>query len=269
MQQRARTVLFWLATILFACSSWAVIKYAQGYTYNFEEGRLIRTGALAVSANTDATLFVDHAEAGSLSFVAKRAGRDRLMPGLHTIQLVRDGYSAWQKEITVHEGELVDFPNALILPTDAENIDILEEEASRSLQETLTLADATPAAPSVVTDGRLQLQGQHLYLLDETRPDVLASASLLAERVLGFQSSDNNDRVIWWTRNEVWIHWLRDTTYQPYRSGDERILLGRWTVPLQGAAFFRGRNHVVVDLGWQIYRVLEVDTRGGVNVIRL
>jgi hypothetical protein len=90
----------------------------------------------------------------------------------------------------------------------------------------------------------------------------------VAERVLGFSPADDGDRVLWWTRNELWILWDRDVGQQPVRTAGERLLLSRWTIPIVRAAWFRDREHVVVDLGTSGYRIVETDTRGGVNSIR-
>jgi hypothetical protein len=73
--------------------------------------------------------------------------------------------------------------------------------------------------------------------------------------------------VLYWTRNELWVSWERATDYQPYRAAGDRELIARWSVPIARAAWFRDRDHIVVDLGIT-YRVLETDTRGGTNIVR-
>ena len=274
MHIRIRRTLFWIAVVLFFAVAFITIRYAQGYIYDFEARRFVRTGAIAVAANTDAKLFIDDEYAGDLSIVTHRAGKTRLDPGSHTVRLVRDEWSAWSKEVIVEEGLLTDFGHVLLLPTDEAGIAALQDEASRSLVESFTLADATPtpsptprprgATPTPlprVDDGDFMLWGTGLFRRDGT-----ASGSFIADGVLGFQAQD--DRVLWWTQHEVWVYWNRDTGDQPLHKAGDRELLGRWTTRIKDAAWFRDRYHVVVDLGTQGYRVLELDTRGGMNVVR-
>lgn len=275
MKRRTRRLLFWLAVLIFGAASFFAIRYAQGYKYDWNAGRFVRTGAVVVTANEDAKLFVDDRLVGSLSFLGHRAGKDRLLPGTYTVRLVKDGWSSWQKAAQVTEGLLTEFPNALLLPIDDESLIELRAEASRSLDASLTLADAPKPSPSPAPRRgapapvpRVAAEGFTLSGTVLLRDDGTASGSVIAEEVLGFALTGNRDRVLWWTRSEVWVMWLTNTGYQPFRIEGERQSLGRWTAGVRGAAWFRDRDHVVVDLGSQGYRVVELDQRGGANTIR-
>ena len=268
MKKRTRRILFWIAVALFASISWIALKYAQGYAYNWSTGVFVRTGAIAVTTNTAATFFVDGHELKT-SFIGNRAGRDGLIPDVYDIRVIREGYSGWRKDAEVQEGMLTDFPNVLLLPTDDESILALKQEASSSLRESATLqrvvsiVSRTGMKTTETTDGTFLLRGDMLY---DTRT---ASTSLIAERVLGFTVSDESDGLLWWTRNEVWILWLKNTNQQPYRNEGEHQMLTRFSVSIQRASWFRGFTHVVVDVGNQSYRIVETDTRGGANIIKL
>jgi len=235
--------MFWLAVVVFGVSAFVIVKYAQGYRYDFTAGRFELTGAVAVTANTDAKLFVDDVLVGSLSLLSHRGGDNRLLPGDYSVSLVRDGYSTWKKEAVVTEGLLTDFPKVLLIPTDEASLPDLRAEASRSLTEATLVK---PKLASISGDGW----------------------SLPARGILGYMPSDNGDRVLWWTRNELWVLWVRDTDYQPYHVAGDRELVTRWSVPIVKAAWFRDRDHIVVDLGDGQYRVVETDTRGGTNIVR-
>lgn len=273
MKKRTRRILFWCAAVLFAVASWVAIRYAQGYAYDFSTNTFVRTGAIAVTVNTGASLSVDDRKVGDTSFIGNRAGTDGLLPGVYDVRLSRDGFSSWRKSVTVEEGKLTDFPHVILLPTDDESILALKAEASRSLGESLTLRDATPtpsprpagASVSVkaVSDREFRLEGT-------TFLDVrTASPSVIAERVLGFHRASDGGSVLWWSRNEIWVLWLRNTGDQPYRTEGDRQAVTRFSVPILGAAWFRDGYHVVADLGNASYRIIETDARGGTNIIKL
>lgn len=274
MRKRNRRILFWLAAIVFIGATWVAIRYAQGYAYDFETNTFRRTGAVAVTVNVGATLSVNDRVIGGTSFIGNRTGSDGLVPGTYDVRLTRDGYSSWRKSVLIEEGKLTDFPFVMLLPTDDESVLALKDEASRSLGTSLTLKDATPtptptgrpttpATPKRVTDEQFALEGS--TLLDISA----ASPSVIAEQVLGFSRAENGSRVLWWTRNELWVLWLRNTDSQPYRTEGERQAITRFSVPIARAGWFRDVDHVVADLGNQSYRVIETDARGGTNIIKL
>jgi hypothetical protein len=276
MKKRTRRILFWLAAMVFVVASWVAIRYAQGYAYDFASGSFVRTGAIAATVNTDAIFSIDDKNIGKTSFLGNRVGKEGLVPGTYDIRLTRDGYSAWRKSVQVEQGKLTDFPNVVLLPTDDESLLQLKIEASESLHEARTLRDATPTpmpspkplktpkpAPIRVQMGDFALEGT--TLLDART----ASSSVIAEQVLGFALADNQNRLLWWTRNELWVLWLQNTDTQPYRAEGERQAITRFSVPIVRAAWFRDLEHIVADLGNQSYRVIETDARGGTNIIKL
>ncbi len=262
-------MLFWLAVLVFGAATALAVVYAQGYKYDWSQNMFVRTGAVAVTVNTDATFFVDDIAVGTTSFLSHRAGKDALLPGQHTVRLLKDGWSVWRKTADVQEGRLTDFPSVLLLPLDQEALSTLKTEIKTALTESHTLRDATPSprprtpTPPTVTLGEFELRGQALWQMNT------ASGSLIAENVLGFTLTKNSDRVMWFTRNEVWVRWLRNTDYQPFRTEGDTQLITRFSVSILGAAWFRDSDHIVVDLGLGGYRVLETDTRGGINIIKI
>lgn len=257
MKKRTRRILFWIAALSFVIITWVVIRYAQGYAYDFSAHMFVRTGAIAITANTDATFFVDEVAVGTTSFLGNHVGRDGLLPGEYAIRVARENYTTWRKNVTVEEGRLTDFPHVLLLPTDDASLLGLKREASESLRESKTLT------PLGLGDGHYVLQGTNLL---DTRT---ASASLVAEQVLGFSLSKDEGRILWWTRNELWVLWLKNTDQQPYRAEGERQAITRFSVPILRAAWFRDLEYLVVDLGNQSYRIVETDARGGTNIIKL
>jgi len=114
-----------------------------------------------------------------------------------------------------------------------------------------------------VTLGDWTLRGTDLLF-----SDVTASASPIAQGVLGFMPTGNDSRVLWWTRNELWVFWKNGTNVQPFRVAGDREMVTRWAAPIVRAAWFRDDAHIVVDLGPSGYRVVETDLRGGLNIIR-
>lgn len=267
MKRRTRQALFWIAVIIFGFASWIAVKYAQGYVYDFMLHQFVRTGALSVTVNTSSTLFIDGKEIGGTSLLGNTVGKRGMKPGSYTVELVRDGYTSWKKTAVVLDGMLTNFPSVLILPTDADNIVELKREASKSLAESLTIRDApVPIKKGTVAElriGDILLRGTQLFDMRT------ASGSLIADHVLGMTPTDNGNRILWWTQSQLWVYWLRSTDYQPFRVEKEKELVSRFSTPIKRAGWFHDLDHIVIDLGGNSYRILEIDLRGGLNTIKL
>jgi hypothetical protein len=288
MSRTIRRLLFWLAVLIFAAASYISILYAQGYKYDFSQKVFVRTGAISVTVNTDAQLYINDRLAGDTSFLGNRVGQNKLLPGTYTIRLIRDGYSSWHKTAVVKEGLLTEFSHALLLPTDDAALPDLKQEIVKAMTATHTLADPTPTpsptptltpgatitprprksptpvpAPIEVVADSFMLRGAALYRINRD------PAEKIADGVIGFAVTSDGSRLMWFTRDELWVMWLSNTDEQPFHIAGEREQITRFTLPIVRAAWFRGGNHIVVDLDIGGYRVVEIDTRGGVNITKI
>lgn len=253
MKRGTRRILFWLAVLIFAAASGVAVLMAQGYTFDFLHSTFVRTGAVAVTANVDANVFVNNKPADPMSFLTHRTGVDRLLPGSYQVRVAREGYSSWHKIATVQEGYLTDFPSVMILPTDPASVADLKTE----FVDTFTQSRVLAKGMKEITWDDITLRGTQLWRTDT------ASPSLIADAVMGFALPDNHDRVLWWSRGDLWVLWLKSTDYQPFRLANERELVVRQAAPIVRAAWFRDKDHIVLDLGGGAYRVVETDLRGG------
>lgn len=289
MTKGTRRLMFYFAVAVFIGASYVAILYAQGYKYSAQEHRFIRTGAISLNANADAKVFVDDELSGTTSFLANRFSVDGLLPGQYSIRLQRDNYSSWQKMPTVQEGFVTDFPRVLILPLDDENLAKLASEAAEifaslkvSQRETLgeQLAEPTvlaklktsptatpsptPVEPFVLKNKVLTWQPDGL-----TGGEQSAQLQELGKNVAGFMISESNKKMAWWTfNNELYVMWLADTDYQPVKKKGDRELVTRFATSINDIAWFRGDDQVIL-LFKTGYRIVEIDTRGGVNIIKI
>ena len=261
MKRQTRRVLFGIAVLVFAVVSWGATRYAQGYTLDLSTWSFVRTGAVSVSTNTPAKMFIDDILVGHTSFLGNNAGKDRLVPGRHEVNLVKDGWSPWHKTVEVEAGRLSDFPSVLLVSLSEEG----RADAIARSEEVFAFAKLASSSPITLsfTDNQFATLSKGT-LFDSP----IASGSVLAEQVLGM-ARGGNDRLLWWTNNEIWIHWRSATNYQPLRIKDERALLARFRTPIVRVGWYDA-EHVVVDMGKAGgVLILELDTRGGQNVIRI
>lgn len=249
--KRTKRILFYSAVAVFLLLSYVVILYAQGYKYRFSEGKFFRTGAISLKANTDAKVFLDDELKGGTSFFGNSFSIDRLLPGRYKVSVQKDDYSSWQKTVTVEEGLVVDFPQIILLPEEGEEERKLFDEVDLLFKE----LELSPMSSKSIDPFPLELTGN----------------------IKGFRLSENENKLAWWTNNEIWVMWLNDTNYQPFYKNGNKELITRFSQTIQNGAWFRGEDHLVLELEssdsknrpYSIYKVIEIDKRGGVNIMEL
>lgn len=91
------TVATFIAIILAALGA---ILLAKGYTFSSEEKRIVGTGIITINSTPDAaSVFID----GHLT-TATDATISSLPPKEYMVRIVKEGFIAWEKKVTVREG---------------------------------------------------------------------------------------------------------------------------------------------------------------------
>ncbi len=266
MKRQTRRILFYTSIVLFMFFGYIAILYAQGYKYSFKDNRFVRTGAISLKVNTGASIYFNDKLVGDTSFITDAFSKGSLLPGRYTIKVSREGYTTWQKKAVVEEGYLTDFPKIMILSESEEEVGKIIQEASAT--PTITPKPSkTPIPPPAggstpkITEP-YYLKNKILYKNNDVEPEIVA------KNVLGFVLSKNEGIIGWWNNNnEVWVMWLKNTDYQPYHQTGDQELVTRFSTKIKNVSWFKDEDHVLVDsLG---YKIVEIDTRGGVNIIKL
>ena len=282
MTKKTKRWLFYSAVAVFLLLSYVVILYAQGYKYSFSEGKFFRTGAISLKVNTDVKVFLDDELEGRTSFFGNSFSIDRLLPGRYKLSVQKDDYSSWQKTVTVEEGLVIDFPQIMLLPEEGEEEQKLFDEVYLLFKEIEPIATIEPTptprknspSPSpklTQTPYVLNVKTNKLYQNNDQGLEEIAL------NVKGFRVSDNENKLAWWTNNEIWIMWLDDTNYQPFYKKGDKELITRFAQTIQNGVWFRDDDHLVLELEsrdskdrpYSIYKIIEIDKRGGVNIVEL
>ncbi|OGN00457.1 MAG: hypothetical protein A3B91_04415 [Candidatus Yanofskybacteria bacterium RIFCSPHIGHO2_02_FULL_41_29] len=282
MSKGSKRWLFYSAVAVFLLLSYIVILYAQGYKYDFSEGKFFRTGAISLKVNTGAKIFLDDELQGDTSFFNSSYSIDGLLPGTYKLNVQKDGYASWQKTATVEEGFVVDFSNTLLLSEEGEDEQKLFDEVDalfKELEPVPTLKPTSAPKPKISPSPTPEIKDP--YILDVKNKKLLRSIEQrleeIADNVTGFRLSKNNNKLAWWTNNELWVMWLNDQNYQPFYKKGDKELITRFSMQIQNGAWFRGEDHLVLELErfdsknrpYSIYQVVEIDKRGGVNIVEL
>jgi len=274
-------MLFYAAVVVFLFLSYIVILYAQGYKYSFSEQKFSRTGSVFVKANVGADVYVDGKKIGSTSFLGNSRTINGLLPGDYLIRLQRnDAYSFWEKKVEVQEGLVNEFSRVVLLPISGEEKEVLATDLEVMLypptptpSPPLSLSPSpkpspkvTPAkspTPSPITEP-VYIKNNILY--KNNGPD--KDPSQIAVNIKGFALSSDENKLAYWSGRELWVMWLNKTNYQPIREAGDKERIIRLSRSIVEAVWYKDEDWLVVDDG-RVYKVIEIDTRGGVNVVEL
>lgn len=268
MTKTKKRLLFYSAVAVFLLLSYVVIVYAEGYKYSFTENRFVRTGAISLKANNTAQIYLDGHLEGTTSFFNDYFSINGLLPGTYELKIQKDNYSVWQKKISLEEGLVTDFSKIMILPISGPEKDKVLQEIQTLLTPTATPSPTPkpklapkPSPTPTIYDGPFVLQNKKLFKNNDQELEKIA------DNVSGFVLSKYNNKLLWWTSNEVWVMWLNDTNYQPYKKNGDRSIIIRFPITIKSGAWFRDEDHIVVDSNG--YKILEIDKRGELNIIKL
>lgn len=278
MTRSTRRLLFYCAVVIFLGVSYLVILYAQGYQYDFASGQFTRSGAIYLKANTSAEVYLNNKPVGNTSLLTNSGSVSGLLPGKYTIAVEKQGYFQWQKKIAVEAGLVDDFPHVMILPNSGQDELNVEAEIKNLLYPPTPSPSPSPTPlpkktprPTLTPSPSATPVPQGPYYLDQG--DLYVSSAddgwtKIAVDVASAALSPDGQKLAWYTSQapgQLWVYWLSDTNYQPVHNAGDIALIARLNSPIKALAWFRDNDHLAVDAGG--YKVIETDTRGGLNII--
>lgn len=142
MKTSSQQLLFLVFVLGFAISAPLVVFYTAGYRYEFEGGRVVKTGVLSFSTfPRGATLVINGNEESSTTPVVI----NDVLPGVHTVTMKKEGYTTWTKSLHVFSQST----------TFVENVVLFYEDPLKFIEGVATTSDI-PAQPKMeaVFEGR-------------------------------------------------------------------------------------------------------------------
>ncbi|MFH1460824.1 MAG: PEGA domain-containing protein [Patescibacteria group bacterium] len=296
MTKRTRRVIMLTAFFVFIIFAPAILCYAWGYSFDWENKRIVLTGGLYLkSIPKDAQIYLnDKPKQKSPAFIK------RLAPKEYQIKLVKDGYYPWQKNLKVESKLVTEARNILLIPLNPK-IQVVEQNlaADFSLEKFLGLVKPTnvfyiqkPSNILYKTDQNNSFQEQitfipltqnqeyqvfnslndQVVLLTQDRQFFLLNwitreFELIGKNIQGFQFSDDNKKLLYYTPNELWVYYLAGTPEQPTKNAGNKELITRISQPIETAIWYGQTNqHIILKIGQDI-KIIELDDRDQRNAV--
>ena len=270
MTKTKKRFLFYGFLIIFLLGTYVTILYAEGYKYDFTRSVFVKTGAMSLKTNIDADVYINDKYAGPTSFFGSTFRKDGLLPGTYTVKIEKVGFSGWSKKITISEGFVSDFSHILLLPNDGPDNEALKLEIAQNnniFVNEMHLITNTNNQKKILRIPDLP----GYYFKEGSLLKIIASSDeihiiTIANNVVGYSLSSDKDKIVWWNNNELYIYWIKNTSYYNELVGTSE-LLSRYSTAIKSAGWFRDSDHILVNVGSS--KIVEIDTRGGINSITL
>lgn len=118
MQKSTRTFLFFLFLSLFLILAPTVIIYSQGYRIDWNQKTIVQTGALFFEPRpAPVEIFIDGRLRKKSNFVFQNVFIGNLLPGNYLVQVKKEGYSAWTKNLEISPKLVTEAKNVMLFPT--------------------------------------------------------------------------------------------------------------------------------------------------------
>lgn len=243
--------------------------FALGYKYDFVNNVFVKTGSIQIKANKSADVYLNDELIGKTSFLGNSFSQTRLLPRTYNFRLQGLGYFNWEKNIDIMAGYLVEYPVVVLLPTE-----LMEEIiGSTSLANTKTIRFDKSNGLALISNGLITESirlstGQKLPTASprstptaHSSPTVVVLSSHLEDNLI---ESPDGQKALWFNEHEIWIKWLSDSDYQPYRKKNNVELITRFANDIKDVQWYRDSSHVLANVSG-ILKFIEIDTRGGIN----
>jgi hypothetical protein len=209
-----------------------ILSYSLGYHIDFNNLNIYKTGILSLrSTPSGASLYVN----GKLSAELTPARIEELKPGTYHIEVRREGFYPWQKDVTIRPNMVTRAENIILFP-------ILQDMEKISGYEIANFA---------VTDDRRQIyhmarSGLYRSNLDGTGMKKLSSYSDWPDHIAGKSFSLDGKKFMFFNENGIWVIHL-NTPDRTLKVGDTADIEQVYKSPglLRYAFWHSGSNHIV------------------------
>ena len=131
MTKKARMILFFICAVLFFITAPSVVLYSQGYRLDFDQKKLIKTGAFyAKVLPKGAEVFIANELKKKTDFFFGSIFIENLLPKKYAIEIKKQGYQSWKKDLEIQQAQVAEAKNIILVPNNL-NLELLEKDINQ------------------------------------------------------------------------------------------------------------------------------------------
>lgn len=131
MTKRTRRILLSILLVVFFILVSFFIFYSQGYRFDFEQKKIVKTGGIYVKTiQSGIEVYLDDKLKEKINPIFKSTLIRSILPKTHGLQLKKEGFYDWDKNLEVQEGIVTEIRNAYLFPQDPKKEKVLAAKTS-------------------------------------------------------------------------------------------------------------------------------------------
>jgi len=245
MTRKFRRFIFLIFIVFFVVSSIIVILFAQGYRFNFNPLKIVKTGGIFIKTSTGgAKIYINdeyvESTSGILSHSTLISG---LTPKNYNIFIYKENYYPWNKIIEVKNGIVAELNNIILFPLELKKIKIAE------LPSQVISEFAVNNSAIEIKNNKTKI----INIYNLTDGKLLSSEKFkIATSSEEIISPDKNKK-LYILNNQIWIDYL---------NGTKKELLATYEPPIIFFDWFNDSEHLIWFANNDL-TIAELDNRGG------
>lgn len=237
MTRKTRTTLFIICLFLFLLAAPGVVLYSQGYRFDFEQRTITQTGAFYCKVLPgSADVYINDKYAKRTSMFGNSALLENLLPRKYKIEIRKDGYYSWQKNLEIRERQVAEAKHVILFLKELQLEEVPEEEAV----DVLEIMDRAP---------------------EKEVPQELAGLSFK-----NFSVSPDKKKIAYFTDYEIRVLFL-ENHYDLGKLAGDTAFLTRFSEKIENV-FWLDSYYLLFSAGDKI-KVAEIDNRDKPNMVDL
>jgi len=248
-----RWIVFYFSAALFILLLPVILSYSLGYNIDFRSFKIYNTGIIYLKSQpAGASVYIN----GKLSKDTTPTRIEELKPGPYSVEVRREGFYPWQKELVVR-------PNMV---TKAEEIVLFP--LSRDLGRISSLDIIAFAVSNKGLIYYMAKNGLARSNMDGTTLKKLSSYSGWPEHIKGIELSPDQDKLMYFDERHIWVAYLN---LDKVAEGDENAKVEevlKSESDISRVFWFSQSNYLVFVADKEI-NVVELSGQGVRNIVTL
>ncbi len=288
MTKKIRRIFLLSALTIFLLITPCLLAYSWGYAFSWQEKKPVLTGSFYFkSVPSKAQIYLNG------KFKKNTPGLiSRLLPQKYQVEIKKQNYQSWQKELEIKTGLVTEARNILLIPQqipvetilsslpDDFNLEeyladpddqtayylqkpsyiVYKTNRQKTFEEQLNLSPLPEAEYQIIFNGDqvavLNDQGE-LYLFNREKQNF----ELISQQIKNAQFSPSNDKLLYYSNSELWVYYLSEDTSQPRKQTGQKELITRLSQEIKQAVWYRPTEHHIIFSAPQETKIIELDGR--------
>jgi len=116
MKKNGRLIFLIFITLLFGFIAFLIIPYSQGYGFDFEQKKFIKTGGFYIRVdNPPAEIYLNNKLIKKVTLLSNSILIKNLLPKKYKIEVKKNGYFTWLKNLEIKEKEVTEIKGLFLI----------------------------------------------------------------------------------------------------------------------------------------------------------